>query len=47
MFANGAPATEILRHLNPSGKGLSRATLYRWQKEFKDNRTSEVREEDE
>ena len=47
MFANGAPATEILRHLSPSGKGLSRATLYRWQKEFKENRTSDVREEDE
>lgn len=47
MFANSAPATEVLRHLSPSGKGLSRATLYRWQKEFKDNRTSEVREEDE
>jgi hypothetical protein len=47
MFANGAPATEVLRHLSPSGQELSRATLYRWLKEFKDNRTSEVRAEDE
>lgn len=47
MFANGAPTAEVWKHLNPGGRGLSRATLYRWQQEFKQNRSSEVREEDE
>ena len=47
MFANGAPPQEVLRHLAPTGKELSRATLYRWYGDFKNKRTSEVREEDE
>jgi hypothetical protein len=47
MFANGAPATEVLRHLSPTGKELHRTTLYRWQREFKNNQSSEVRDEDE
>jgi hypothetical protein len=47
MFADGAPATEVLRHLSPTGKELSRATLYRWQKAFKNNATSEATDEDE